>query len=370
MPVPTSRLLLIALAGVVFIPLAPSVGAAVIAACCWLLGGWLLGGALLAVIDMRLVAAREKLVWARQHDTKRGHPEEVGLRNARRWGSGTEFERLRDYTPDDEFRRINWNATARKHRLVAVDYETERSQNVIVLLYAGRLMSTRLPLSQNAVGRPWRPGGEVPWTESARTMSLGQRTEREGTTPLTRLDYSVNTALLLAFVSQRIGNRVGLLTFSDRVTRYLAPASGRRRFLAIAEALYNLEAEGTEADYADAIGYLTLRNPRRSLVVLFTDIADPEAASSLASLLGRLARRHLPLVVTLRDPGIERLASLPPTSSENVYERAVARSLLDERDQTLRHLRRQGALTLDVSSDRLSPSLINRYLEIKARTAL
>jgi uncharacterized protein (DUF58 family) len=187
---------------------------------------------------------------------------------------------------------------------------------------------------------------------------------------LTRLDYAVNASVLLAYVSQQYGDRVGLLAFSDRVTRYVAPAPGRRHFLRITEALYNLEAEPTEADYDEGLGYLAIRNPRRSLAVVFTDIAEPEAAGTLVAHLGHLARRHLPLVVTLRDPGVERLAHLSIKAPDDVYQRAVAQTLLDDREQTLRHLRQRGVLTLDTPADQISPSLINRYLEIKARARL
>jgi uncharacterized protein (DUF58 family) len=174
----------------------------------------------------------------------------------------------------------------------------------------------------------------------------------------------------MAFVSQQYGDRVGLLAFSDRVRRYVPPRPGRGHFLALTDALYNLEAESTEPDFAEALGYLAQRSSRRALVILFTDIAEREGAESLVIHLAHLARRHLTLLVTLRDPGIERLSALPIDDAASIYQRAVARTLLDEREEILMRLRRAGVLTLDVSADTLSPSLINRYLEIKARSAL
>lgn len=296
---------------------------------------------------------------------RRGQLEEIGLRNSRRWGSGTEFERLRDYTTDDEYRRINWAATARRHRPVAIDFQTERSQNVILAVDMGRLMSTRVSTLTHRTLTPQPPlprAGEGPGVR----VRPGARVD----IALTRLDYALNAALLIAFVSQQYGDRVGLLAFSDRVSRYVAPAAGRRHFLTILEALYNLEAEPTEANYAEALTYLAIRSPRRSLVVMFTDIAEPEAALALVTSAAHLARRHLPLVVTLRDPSVEELAFLPLHDSRSVYERAVARTLLDDREATLLRLRQRAVLTLDVAADKLSSSLINRYLEIKARSRL
>jgi uncharacterized protein (DUF58 family) len=281
----------------------------------------------------------------------RGMLHEIGLRRSRRRGTGTEFERLREYTPDDEYRRINWTATARRHQPIATDYTVERAQNIMLLIDTGRLMAIQVPY----------PG------EMEHPDDVGPR---EVARALTRLDHAVNAALLLAFVSQETGDRVGLLAFSDTVSRFVRAAAGRRQFLALTEVLYDLEPQPTESDYAEALAYLRVHNPRRSLAVIFTDIAHEAAASSLLRHVGSLARRHLPLIVTMRDPAIEAVAMQSPSDSAAVYQRAVARDMLERRDVTLSRLRAAGALTLDVSADSLSPSLINRYLEIKARGVL
>lgn len=276
---------------------------------------------------------------------RRDRLQAIGLRNSRRWGDGTEFERLRDYTPDDEYRRVNWKATAKRGAPIVVDYQVERSQNVILALDTGRLMSTRLPLTLRH---------DAP----------------EGVPALTRLDHAVNTSLLLAYVTQEYGDRTGLLAFSDSVSRYLHPRAGRQQFLAVTEALYNLESSVTETDYGDTLDYLAFRNPRRSLIVIFTDIADRDSAAVLVQHVTHLARRHLPLVVTLQDPAIRALAQAPPTDSDAVYARAVARKLLDDRETVLLELQQRGVLTLDVSAEKVSSSVINRYLEVKARGRL
>jgi len=289
---------------------------------------------------------------------RQGLQQEIGLRRSRRWGAGTEFDRLRDYAPDDEYRRINWKATARRHSPVVVDYRTEQSQNVIVALDAGRLMSTRLPLVSDLNGEEPLGGRPVDQPELVEAKALS------------RLDYSLNAALLLAYVSQKYGDRVGLLAFTDRVIRFLPPRSGKRQYLAILEALHDLKPEAIEADYAVALGYLASRASRRSLVVLFTDIVEPDAARPLVGSLSVLARRHLPLTVTLRDPAIEHLASASVVDSQSVYERGVAQALLSDREEILLRLRQSGVLTLDVPADQLSLSLLNRYLQVKTRGQL
>lgn len=307
-----------------------------------------LAGTVKVYPDLRAVRSYETLA-------RRAQLQEMGLRRTRRRGPGTEFERLRDYAPDDEYRRINWAATARRHTPITVDYQTERSQSVIVVLDAGRRMSLRI-----------RAGGT---DDDAENIDPGDAQVADSPV-LTRLDYAVNAALLLAFVSLQYGDRVGLVAFTDRVVRHLPPRSGRYQFLALTESLYNVRAEAAEADYAIGLGYLAAHDPQRSLVIIFTDLVEPESTALLVGHAAHLARRHVVLVVTLDDPEVARLAGLRPAASRPLYERAVARDLLDARAETLHRLRGQGVLTLDVSAEKLSPALINQYLAIKARGML
>jgi uncharacterized protein (DUF58 family) len=279
------------------------------------------------------------------------------MRRTRKLGSGTEFERLRDYSPDDEFRRINWTATARRHTPITVEYQTERSQNVMLLVDTGRLMSTQVPYV-GELDEPDLPGETLPDGPTSVVPAL------------TRLDHAINAALMLAYVSVQYGDRAGLVAFSDRVITFVKAGPGRRQFLLLTEALYNVQPQGTEADFAEALAYVQSRSPRRSLAVIFTDIAHEAAAATLLTHIAHLARRHLPLVVTMRDPAVERLATTQVHDAEALYERAVATEVLDQRGIALSRLRQAGALTLDVPADALTPSVINRYLEIKARGEL
>src|SRR5262245_12234230 len=258
---------------------------------------------------------------------------ELGLRASRVFGTGTEFERLREYNTDDEFRRINWKATARRGKPIAAEYETERSQYIMSVIDTGRLM------------RP--PIGD-----------------------LAKLDYVINTALLLGYVATLKGDHVGLLTFADDVRTYLAPKRGKGQFYRMLEALYNVQFEPVEADYAQAMSYLGVKHKRRSLVIVFTDLVTLDAAKPLIAHMARLAQRHLPLCVVIADPNITNLAAQPARDSDAVYQRAVAEMLLDERQVVLDTLNRSGVLTLDVPADKLTMSVINKYLELKGRGAI
>jgi uncharacterized protein (DUF58 family) len=264
---------------------------------------------------------------------RKGLLTEMGLRHTRTLGAGTEFERLRDYTPDDEWRRINWKASARRNKLIAMEYETERAQHVVCVLDTGRLMHPPIGAIQ-------------------------------------KLDYAVNAALLTSYVAALRGDHVGLLTFADQVDLFLAPRKGNSQFYTMLELLYNVQGQAVEADYARAFSYLSLKNKRRSLVIVFSDLVTQEAAKPLIAYMSRLAQRHLPLLVIMNDPNITNLAAREPANAQDVYERAVAEQLLDERRLILDTLNQAGVLTLDVPADKLSVAVIDKYLELKNRGAL
>jgi uncharacterized protein (DUF58 family) len=259
--------------------------------------------------------------------------QELGLRQARMFGEGTEFERLRDYLPDDEYRRINWKATARRHRPVTTEYQTERSQNVIAVLDIGRLMQS--PVAEIA-----------------------------------KLDYVINAALLLAYVATGKGDRVGMMTFADDVGYFLSPRQGRGQFYRMLELLYRIEAQPVEPDYRRALSYLAAKQRKRALIVIFTDLSGGTTMQTLVSHVSVLARRCLPMVVTISDPDVFAAARQHPQDSLAVYQRAVAVQLLDERRLALDSLRRQGVLTLDVPANQLSLAVINRYLQLKGKMLL
>lgn len=259
--------------------------------------------------------------------------QELGLRHSRLFGEGTEYERLREYLPDDEFRRINWKATARRNRPVTVEYQTERSQTVMAVIDAGRMMQS--PVAQMA-----------------------------------KLDYVVNAVLLFSYVATGLGDKIGLLTFADQIQQFLSPQAGRGQFYRLLEHLYALEAQPIEPDYGIALSYLRLKQRKRALTIIFTDLSGGMSLSSLVTHVSLLAKHSLPLVVTISDPDVHAAAQQRPSNSLGVYQQVAAQRLLSERQLILDGLRRQGALTLDVPANQLSISVINQYLTLKAKMQL
>jgi uncharacterized protein (DUF58 family) len=258
---------------------------------------------------------------------------EMGLRTVRQLGEGSEYDRLREYLPDDDFRRIDWKATARRSRPITVEYATERSQNILVVLDSGRMM-------QSPVGA------------------------------IAKLDYTINAALLLSYVASAKGDRVGLLAFADEVHTYLTPRQGQGQFYRMLELLYGLRVSPVEPDYRRALSYLALKQRKRSLVVIFTDISGGPGIDDLVRQVLLLNRAHVVMVVTISDPDIHEAARKIPGNSGAVYTRASAAQLLEERRRTLDILRQQGVFTLDIPANRLSPAVINQYIQMKARMTL
>ncbi len=264
---------------------------------------------------------------------RRNRLQEMGLRNTRMFGEGTEFERLREYLPDDEFRRINWKATARRGTPVTIEYQTERSQTIIAVMDTGRMMQS--PVADIA-----------------------------------KLDYVVNAVLFLSYVATGKGDRVGMMTFADDVQHYLSPHQGRGQFYRMLEVLYAVEAQPVEPNYDKSLTYLALKQRRRALVVIFTDLTSGLSLNSLITQVSLLARRSLPLVVTISDPDVHAAAHQQPDTSLTVYQRAMATKVLDERRIVLDMLHKRGVMTLDVPANQLSMAVVNRYLELKGKTLL
>ena len=262
----------------------------------------------------------------------------AGVRASRRRGGESEFERLREYRRGDEFRSIDWKATARNSKLIAREYQLERNQNVLFLLDAGRLM-----------------------TAEAQGLSL--------------FDHALNATLMLSHVASRAGDQVGLLAFSDTVKSYAPCAGGAGAASRIVQAAYHLHPEITETNFGAAIEQLGIRVKKRTLIVLFTQIVDDVAAQELLKLMRGLLPRHLPLLVPFRDIEVDALAlGQTPDTAEATgtgpFVRAAAAELVSFRDRLVRDLKRRGAHVLDCTPGDLTPALINRYLEIKARHLL
>jgi uncharacterized protein (DUF58 family) len=258
---------------------------------------------------------------------------EAGLRRMRLRGTGTVAESVREFEPGDSFRDVNWKATARRGKMMVSQYEVERSQNVVVLLDAGRLM----------------------------TPLVGEQR---------KFDYALTAALSVAGVAALANDKIGAVAFAGTILRAYPPRTGGRGGSALSSALYDLEPRFEESDYDAAFSYVRAHLHKRSLLLLFTDMIDPSAQSAVLQQISTLARRHLVVCAFMNDAAIERTLERDPDTPARVYATGVALELQEERRSAAAVLHRLGVQVVDVPARELTTALIDRYLRIKQRGQL
>lgn len=253
-----------------------------------------------------------------------------GLKIERYLGDGSEFESLREFAKGDDPRSIDWKVTARHRKLLVRQHRAERNHQVVLAVDSGHLMAETL------AGIP-------------------------------KLDHALKAALYLAYISLHAGDRVGLAAFDARLGLYVEPVSGIRSFAVLNRMASRIDLSDRESNYTLALTSIGQRLHRRSLLVLLTDFVDSTAAELMVENVGRLARRHVVVLVALRDPLLPAVAGARPDSLLDLNRAVVAGGFVREREIVLRKLRRFGVLSIDAPPGEVSPRLVNTYLEIKRR---
>ena len=271
----------------------------------------------------------------------RSHLLQVGLRAAQGRGGGTEFDSLREYTVDDEFRRIDWAATARARKPIVRTYRAERNQTVIVLLDTGRTMAGRVALTSDVLA-----------------------SDVEDSIP--RLDHAMDAVMMMTAVATRLGDRTGLVCFGDRVRAVVPPAAGRGQLTAVTEAMYQLEPQLSESDYQGAFAETVTRFRRRAMLVVLTELSEQAVAETLLPALPIVVRHHLVVVAAVRDPEVDFWARSVPTEAGTAFRKAAAAQALDRRRRTIARLRGLGAVVIDAVPGDLAPQLADVYLKVKS----
>ncbi|HEY8545193.1 MAG TPA: DUF58 domain-containing protein, partial [Acidimicrobiales bacterium] len=255
---------------------------------------------------------------------------EVGLRSARGRGGGTEFEQLREYGIDDEFRRVDWSATARTGKPIVRTYRSEQNQTVVVLLDNGRVMAGRVD------GVP-------------------------------RVEHAMDAVMALTTVATGLGDRCGVVAFDREVRAVVPPRHGRAQMASVVEALYALEPALVESDYAGAFTETLARFRRRTMLVVLTDLVEVSVNEWLVPALPLIVREHLVVVAGVVDPDVTRWATATDVSDPSTaYRQAAAVAAMARRRQVAARLRGLGATVVDAQPGRLAPALADAYLQIKA----
>ncbi len=251
---------------------------------------------------------------------------QIGVLQRRRRGEGLDFHQLRDYREGDVQRQIDWKASARMPRLISREYQEERDQQVVLMLDCGRRMAAR---------------------DDA----------------LSHFDHVVNAALLLAYVSLRQGDAVGLMTMSGE-SRWLAPRKSRSTINLMLNHVYDLHPTLAATDYNKAAVELMQRTRKRSLVVMLSNLRD-EDDEMLAPALRLLQSRHLVLFASLQESILARALTSRVDTFERALTHAATADYLRNRELTFRRLERGGAVCVDVEPEQLPMALVNRYTDIK-----
>lgn len=254
---------------------------------------------------------------------------EVGMRSARGLGGGTEFEQLREYTADDEFRRVDWAASARAGKPIVRTYRPERNQTVMVLLDNGRLMAAQV--------------GGVP-----------------------RLEHAMDATIMLTAVATGLGDKIGLLTFDQQVRSIVAPARHGHQVSRVTESMFELEPVLAESDYQEAFRQTLVRFRRRALLVILTDLAPGAVTDSLIPAMPMILRNNLVVIGAVRDPAVTDWSDGVVVDAAQTFRRAAAVTAIDERERLVARLRGMGATVVDAEPGKLAPALADVYIHVKS----
>jgi uncharacterized protein (DUF58 family) len=253
-----------------------------------------------------------------------------GLKEQLESGDGSEFHALRELVGGMDPRTIDWKQSARHTKLLSKEFRTERNHPIVFAIDCGRLMCDPL------LGVP-------------------------------RIDRALNAALLLAYVSLKLGDRAGIFGFDAKPRVFSGVLSGAGVFPMLQRVAAGLDYSTEETNFTLGLTQLSAALERRSLVVIFTDFADTTSAELMLENVARLLRKHLVLFVVLRDEELEAIARREPMDADDVSRAVTAQALLRERDLVTNRLRRLGAHIIDAPADRLGPNLLSAYLDLKRR---
>jgi len=272
---------------------------------------------------------------------------DLQLRQTRQRGLGRDFESLRDYREGDDMRDICWTASARRGNLITRQYQTERSQPVWIVLDCGRLMRSRVVAA--------------PGTNAALPLAHGSLREHS------KLDHACTAAVALAQLALFSGDRVGLLAYGQTIQQRLLPGRGAAHLRQMIELLAQVRAESSEADHLRATTLLGRLQPRRSLILWVTDLAETAMRPEVIDGAMHLLRRHVLLFVAMAQPEVDSIAQQRPKNVEEMFRAAAAQEMVARRELLLARLHEQGALTLDLNPESVTSSVLNQYLKVKER---
>ncbi|WP_343650065.1 DUF58 domain-containing protein [Stenotrophomonas sp.] len=250
----------------------------------------------------------------------------VGAHVKRRRGEGTDFHQMREYRTGDSLRQLDWKATARARKLISREYQDEKNQQLLLMLDSGRRMLAS-------------EGG------------------------LSHFDHALNASLVVAYLALRQGDAVGLFAAGGE-RRWVAPQRGMGTVQHLLRASYDLQPQPVATDYLAAATEVSLRQQRRALVMLVSNVRDEDIEDLLAA-VRLLQRRHLVCVASLRERELEAVLDGEVNTLEEAAQAGATALYLQQRAQAHDALRAEKVMVLDVTADALPAALVERYLSVK-----
>lgn len=255
---------------------------------------------------------------------------DLGVKKVRRIGHTLEFDQIKNYVPGDDIRSINWKATARANDLMVNQYQDERSQQVINVIDMGRVM--KMPFNG-----------------------------------LHLLDYAINTSLVISNISLLKQDRAGLITFTNKQSKFVKPEQKRTHLQTIQETLYNLQTNFLESDFEKL--YITLRKhvTQRSLILLYTNFETLSSMQRQLPYLQRIAKDHLLVTIFFENTELSSLLEQDSKTMGEIYTKTIAEKFAFEKREIVTYLNQRGIQTILTPPQDLSVNAINKYLELKSR---
>ncbi|MEM6735974.1 MAG: DUF58 domain-containing protein [Bacteroidota bacterium] len=253
-----------------------------------------------------------------------------GQKQIKRVGQSTEFDHIKGYVLGDDPRYINWKASARKGNLMVNHYADEKSQLIYSVLDKGRPM--KMPF-----------GG------------------------MTLLDYAINASLVLSNVAIKKGDRAGLVTFQHKPETFIPALKRNLQINYLLETLYNQKTQFNEPDFATLYWFLMQKIKQRSLLLLYTNFESNYSLERQLPFLKMINRHHLLLLVFFRNTELDLVIKERYTSAIDIYNKSIAKQIIDEKASAQKILLQNGILSLYTSPENLNTSVINKYIEIKTK---
>jgi len=259
--------------------------------------------------------------------------QEAGVKKIRKIGHSMEFEQIKEYVRGDDYRTINWKATARKQDLMVNNYTDERSQQIYCLINKGRVM--KMPFNG-----------------------------------LTLLDYAINASLVLSNVALVRQDKAGLITFEKNLDTFLPADKKPTQMNQVLETLYKQKTEFLEADFEKLFSVIRNRITNRSLLVLFTNFESMESLQREMPALKRIAKYHLLLVVFFENTELKTVLDSKSHVLEDIYIKTIAEKFVYEKKLMVKELHKNGIPSILTSPEGLTVNTVNKYLELKTRMSI